>query len=440
MKRLFILLLVILIMPLALAGTQHGVNGYIEDSPKNVSPNGLTTYFTIVNGTGYNYCNLTDTVGTTGNSGLDNWYAIDIGNCNQQWQEHDTVYIFIGNSTHNASTQVELHAYGNDQAPDTVLGDPPGYCGDGYCYNLTENCSSCPQDCAPVCNNNSVCEPNAPYCENASFCVDCQNCNSNGVCETNLSENCSNCPTDCHCPDGLCQAEYNETNLTCPTDCPCGNGICDTITGPCGSYNETAVICPIDCPGCECGNFICEPDCNETHVNCPSDCNGTCNYNDICEFGEFYVNCPDCQIYCGNMVCDIDKGETEETCPSDCGSVICGDGICNSTIETWENCPDDCYHLFAKCGDGKCELAETSENCCVDCGCPVKGCTISKCEKNRCLPQCCLFGYCCTIFICWYWYVLMIIAFIILIILLAHRRKQKLKKKKLEKVPRKKRK
>ncbi len=443
MKRLLIVILVIILtLPLILAGTQHGVNGFVDDSPKGVSPNGLEVIFDVSDGTNV-YCTLHDTVGTGGNSGLDNWYAIDIGNCDQQWEEDDIVYIFIGNNTHNVSTYVSLSEFGNDQAPDSILGDP-AYCGDGTCDNATlgETCANCPEDCAPECNNNSICEPipnsTFPYmCENTSNCIDCQLCNMNLVCEGD--ENCTNCPTDCHCPDGLCQEEYNETNITCFEDCPCGNGVCDTIIGPCGSYNETAVTCSIDCPGCICGNYICEPDCGENHVNCPVDCNGTCNYNGVCEFGEFYMTCPDCELYCGNMICDIELGETPENCPSDCGTPICGDGVCDTEAgENWENCPTDCYHLFAKCGDGKCELAETSDNCCVDCSCePEAPCTIFKCEKNRCMPQCCLFGFCCSIFICWYWYILMIIALIAVIIYAIYRKKKKRKRKKLEKTSKK---
>ncbi|UZE94200.1 MAG: hypothetical protein IB618_01335 [Candidatus Pacearchaeota archaeon] len=444
MKRLFFIALIVIIsIPLVIAGTQHGVNGFVKDSPNGVSPNGLDVVFDVSDGINI-YCTLHDIVGKNGNSGLDNWYAVDIGNCAQQWGKDDIVYIFIGNSTHNVSTQVTLSEFGNDQAPDTQLGDP-SFCGDGNCNNATgETCANCPQDCIPQCNNNSICEPipnsTFPYmCENSTNCIDCQLCNMNLVCEPSLGENCSNCPIDCHCPDGLCQSEYNETNITCFEDCPCGNGICDTIIGPCGSYNETSTICLIDCPGCICGNYICEPDCGENHVNCPSDCNGTCNYNGICEFGEFYAVCPDCPLYCGNMVCDIELGETPENCPSDCGDVVCGDGFCDTAAgENWENCPTDCYGLVAKCGDGTCELAETSENCCVDCGClPTGLCTTFKCERNRCIPQCCLAGFCCNIYVCWYYYILIIIIMVVLIIILARRRKQKLKKKKLEKVPKK---
>ena len=414
-----------------IASTQHGINGFVEDSLKGVSPNDLPVTFGVINQTSQeNYCNLSDVVGENGNAKLNNWYAIDIGNCEVQWQAGDIVYIFVGNSTHNASTEVELSEFGNDQAGPTQLSDPY-FCGDFDC-DIDEDCTSCPEDCPPTCNENDVCEP--ALCENVSNCEDCI-CNLNDICEPDLLENCNTCPWDCHCPDGICQPEYNETNETCFEDCPCGNGICDTIIGPCGSYNETYEICPIDCPGCYCGNYICENDCNgENHVNCPSDCNGTCNYNGICEFGEFYSVCPDCPVYCGNMICDIQLGENAQSCPSDCGEPICGDSVCDTAKgENWQNCPTDCYDLMARCGDKVCELAETKENCCVDCGCESKGYRIEECIKNKCTPKCCLFGICYMIYICWYFYALAVIILITLIVFLFIIRKRKIKKKKVEK-------
>ncbi|MCL6500746.1 MAG: hypothetical protein K6T16_01780 [Candidatus Pacearchaeota archaeon] len=442
-QRAFILLLislifVILLISYSLAGTQHGVNGFVHNSASGVSPNGLPVVFNVTNHTtGQSYCVLQDIVGKNGNAALDNWYATDLGNCQVQWQKDNIVYIFIGNSTHNASTSVVLSEFGNDQAPTVILGEP-SFCGDGICNNQTETCLNCSQDCKPTCNNNTICEPCPAFCwphplnltgccENATNCIDCGPCNMNGTCDAFLGENCTNCPNDCHCPDGLCQPQYNETNLTCPYDCRCGNGICETITGPCGSYNETSANCVIDCPGCMCGNLLCEPLCGENHVNCPTDCNGTCDYDNVCEFGEFYAICPDCPLYCGNMICDTTLGENSTNCPSDCGDVICGDGICDvARGENWQNCPTDCYGLVARCGDGKCELAETEQNCCVDCACKFKKpCTVSKCIRNRCQPQCCLFGICCSIFICWYWYVLLILILIGLILYAAHRKKKK---------------
>ncbi len=89
-------------------------------------------------------------------------------------------------------------------------------CGDGVCQSLTENETTCPEDCKP-----------APVCGDA-VC--------NGA-ETNAT-----CPQDgpAVCGDGVCNG--TETNATCPQDCPavCGDGVCNGT--------ETDLTCPQDCP------------------------------------------------------------------------------------------------------------------------------------------------------------------------------------------------
>lgn len=433
MKKPFLMLLLISILSLVavsfyashvLAGTQHGVNGMVNNASDGTDANGATVTFTVKNSTNHTYCTLSDEVGVNGNSKEANWYAQDIGNCPIQWKENDTVYIYIfKDENHTANTSVVLSKIGNDQAP-TVNLSSPQFCGDLNCTG-NETCLTCPQDCTPQCNNNSVCEPipNAtnPYmCENVTNCIDCF-CNpSNGICEPQNGENCTSCPLDCHCPDGKCQPEYNETNLTCPQDCKCGNGICDIIIGLCFNFTETSINCPIDCPGCVCGDNICQAECNENVVTCCQDC-CVCNFNGNCEQGETYANCPDCAVFCGNLICEPEKNETDENCPTDCAT--CGNGICEPEKgENWENCPIDCY--MAKCGDKTCELAENKENCCKDCGCDKQGFSLGPiflgkvevCARNRCVASCCLFGFCWGIYIgnmsfgiCWYYLVILAI-------------------------------
>lgn len=442
-----VLLVVFFIIAFVSAGTQHGVNGMVGNASDGFDANGASVTFRVFNG-GNNYCNLTDVVGT-GNAKQPQWYAVDIGNCAVQWQENDTVYIYIfGDENHTANTSVVLSKGGNDQAP-TVNLSSPSYCGDMNCTG-NETCLNCPQDCAPICNNNTVCEPipdltndsTRRRCENVTNCIDCF-CNPpNGICETNASENCTNCPFDCHCPDGKCQPDYNETNLTCSQDCRCGNGICDIVVGLCFNFTETSANCPQDCPGCVCGDGICQAECNENVVTCCKDCCAKCDYDNICDLGETYASCPDCALFCGNLICEPDKNENAENCPIDCAT--CGNGICEPEKgENWENCAIDCY--AAKCGDKRCELAESKENCCKDCGCDRKGFSLGPlflgkvdlCVRNRCTPSCCLAGFCWGIYIgnmsfgiCWYY--LVILAAVIIVLALALKKKKRLKSKERE--------
>ncbi|MEM4152783.1 MAG: hypothetical protein QXK80_01545 [Candidatus Pacearchaeota archaeon] len=441
------ILILALLMIFVSAGTQHGVNGMVNNASDGTDANGATVTFNVTRN-GVSYCVLTDIVGVTGNSKQANWYAQDIGNCQQQWQENDTVYIYIfKDENHTANTSVKLSKSGNDQAP-TVNLSSPFYCGDYIC-NGNETCLTCPQDCPTICNNNSICEPCPSFCwphptnltgccENVTNCIDCAICNMNGTCDIAIGENCTNCPSDCHCPDGLCQAAFNETNITCPQDCKCGNGVCDVIIGLCFNFTETSLNCPIDCPGCLCGDGVCQAECNENVVTCCQDCCANCNYDNVCDMGETYANCPDCVIYCGNLVCETDKNETAENCPTDCAT--CGNGICEPDKgETWQNCPADCY--AAKCGDNRCELAENKNNCCKDCGCDKLGFNLGplflgkvyKCERNICKPLCCLFGFCWGIYIggvgiCWYYLVIFALVIVGLILYFTLKKKRPIKK------------
>lgn len=429
----------------ALAGTQHGVNGFVNNSTDGVdAKNANVTLDVNYAGNNSTYCTLYDIVGVSGLSKTENWYAQDIGNCPLQWEENDTVYIYIvKDENHTANTSVVLTKKGNDQAPGVTL-SAPFWCGDALC-NGNETCLTCPLDCVPACNNNSICEPipslvnnsTRLMCENVTNCIDCM-CNPpNGICEVNASENCTNCPFDCHCPDGRCDSFYNETNVTCSQDCKCGNGICDVIQGLCFNFTETTMNCPVDCPGCFCGDKICQAECNETTLTCCIDCCAGCDYDNICDLGETYASCPDCAIFCGNLICEADKNETAENCPVDCAT--CGNSICEPEKgETWENCPIDCY--AAKCGDGSCALAENQDNCCKDCGCKREGLVLGpmflgkvfKCVRNACRPDCCLFGLCWGIYIgqvglCWYYFVILAIVIVALILILKKTKKKKVK-------------
>lgn len=434
-----VLLFSLFILQTSLAGTQHGVNGLVNNATDGTNANGADVTFTIsrIN------CVLNDTVGVTGNSKTANWYAIDMGNCQGQWLEGDNVSIYIfKDEKHTAETSVELSEAGNDQAP-TVNLSSAQFCGDGNCTSFAdggnETCLSCPLDCKTKCVVNGICEICDPH-NTTSFCsLDKQNQSKHGACEnlTNCPSDCicnppdgkcdkpyenyTNCPWDCHCGNFVCEwwDPFNETAETCPEDCTCGNLVCDN--------NETCETCPIDCQNCLCGNGICEPEANETQLTCPIDCATACNNDGVCDFGEFYATCPDCPLYCGNMICDTDKGENDGTCPSDCPPTVCGDQVCETQNgETWENCPIDCY--VGKCGDKQCLLAENQKNCCTDCGCP-KGIGFWKiyikenvCDKNNCREKW-----------NWYWALVLVAIIVVIVVIVKKTRKKKPGKEKKEK-------
>lgn len=413
MKRIFLPIILIVVFfiifiqlaSVASAGTQHGVNGQVLNASDGEDANGAFVTFTI-SSIG---CFLNDTVGVNGNSKVANWYAVDVGNCQQQWQAGNYVSISIVKDTeHTADAHVTLSDQGNDQAP-TVNLSSASFCGDGNCTDYAsggnETCLNCPLDCAKKCVVNGICEicslANSSYCsidplnqtlhgacEDYITCpLDCV-CNPpDGKCDTKKGENSTNCPWDCSCGNAICEwwIPFNETSESCPLDCTCGNGVCD--------INETCETCSLDCTNCLCGNQICEPDSGENQFTCPIDCAAPCNGDGVCDMGETYATCPsDCPEFCGNMICDSDKGESDANCPGDCPPTVCGDGICEAQNgETWQNCPVDCY--VGKCGDKQCLLAESAKNCCTDCGCQkgrkllIVYLTNFKCSRNKCQEQ-----------------------------------------------------
>lgn len=193
-------------------------------------------------------------------------------------------------------------------------------CGDRVC-SVTENCSSCAQDCG-TCR----------YCGDRSCSV---------------TENCSTCQADCgrcpYCGDGKCLG--GETCSSCSRDCGscapvCGNRRCES--------GETCSSCKKDCGECPevCGDGDCEGD--EDCESCEEDC-GACGPecgNDKCEAGED-CECSDCEcppgLYCSPTFPDAD--------PVGCshfGGVTCGNGLCDET-EYCYTCPIDC-----KCGPETC--------------------------------------------------------------------------------------
>ncbi len=307
-KKFFIVFVVLafalMLLPSVLAAV-HGINGYIEDSDDGVEANGaVVVFFVETRPTEI----LTDVVGTAGNSGVNNLYSInDVSNFPTPWQDGDKVVIMImKDEYHGAVTEVILSGTGNQQAPNTKLGQCEGsmcsFCGDGYCDELcNETLEICPQDCGGEFCGDFICGP---------------------------TEDCLTCPLDCpssECGDGLCDCPENLG--TCPEDC----AVCD-YDNVC-DYGETAETCP-DCIINSCGNAQCEPLLGETEESCPSDC---------------------MKMECGNGICEIGSGESVANCPSDCKGLLskCGNKQCEGK-ENSINCCYDCGCVEGKCVKNKC--------------------------------------------------------------------------------------
>jgi hypothetical protein len=177
--------------------------------------------------------------------------------------------------------------------------DDEPYCGDFQCQlGAGENATTCPQDCQPVCGDQS-----------------CTGDESHG-----------SCPRDCPvlCGDGSCDGA--ETYQTCADDCPpppvCGDGFCEGA--------ETGQNCPSDCSVCT-GNY--PVDCQDgtgcwtAGTNCQSNvftCNGlrrcasTADTAYCC--GNAFITCPSfAPFYCPNYGLCYANGQI----PPNCGELTC---------------------------------------------------------------------------------------------------------------------
>jgi len=156
-----------------------------------------------------------------------------------------------------------------------------------------------------------------------------------------------------------------------------------------------------------CGDETCEGD--ETKSNCCQDCG--CFPGQLCKSGKCVkslLTAPLKEMYCGDSICNLK--EDCSSCPQDCScqedeicknigsmlspeyqcsKVACGDGTCDDGEYCCEDCGcKDAYScgcmgaetceadqkvcIFeGACGNGGCDLSESSETCCMDCGCPA---------------------------------------------------------------------
>ncbi len=69
---------------------------------------------------------------------------------------------------------------------------------------------------------------------------------------------------------------------------------------------------------------------------------------------------PDCWAYC-DPLCPPGTAMCPATAPR------CGDGACNTSLESCRNCPGDCPTCTAACGDGFCDAGESLGSCPGDC-------------------------------------------------------------------------
>lgn len=350
--------------------------------------------------------NLTDIVGSAGNSGKEGWFAIDVSKFDVDWNPGDIIFVEITKGNYTINATVNLTTAGTDQVFFSTCLGPPCECNPWR---------QAQEDEAEACASGEalfrVCHPRK--------------------CDVELQ--CTSAEKNCSCTDWsykICDFE----NPKCP-------GMTYRYRSCTPSKCDIEEEC-MPCERCKCGNNLCQEECNETQQNCPQDCKVE---------------------LCGDGKCQTDKGENQKTCPKDCGVYNpkwsnCGNKICEPQLqETKESCPVDCYvvtSLALTCDNGVCEpeLGENRENCCLDCGCPkgeeckavytikMKKFKIERIfEGYKCKKVCCLtigkFSYCKKLLICWYyWLLIAVLAALAIILLKKWRRKSKVvKKKKLKK-------
>lgn len=175
-----------------------------------------------------------------------------------------------------ASAEVCIDVVDND-CDGTVNEDCPDLCNNGVC-DAGEDSASCAADCPRctdgICHPSEVgwCDTDCPPAGDSCICGwDCPpntpGCGYCGDGQCNLvSENSTSCPQDCTvCGDGYCHP-YFENAAECALDCYDGGGGGSCICG---------WDCPANTPGCGyCGDGNCDV-ASEHCGNCPNDC-GAC--------------------------------------------------------------------------------------------------------------------------------------------------------------------
>lgn len=88
---------------------------------------------------------------------------------------------------------------------------------------------------------------------------------------------------------------------------------------------------------------------------------------DIDDDGDGLKGCadPDCAFWCAPYCVGQKPAAGQTTC--DDSLPHCGDGVCNTALETCRTCPGDCGACTAVCGDTICDSTESSASCPGDC-------------------------------------------------------------------------
>lgn len=293
-----------------------------------------------------------------------------------------------------------------------------------------------------------ICTSKAPsLCMPCDASAKCQDW-GHGVCITYgadtgsfCSETCTNdsdCPSEYQCTESL--TIDNQTLEACVKrsgDCTCSTYAVEKAIGtPCALQGEfgrcsgwrtcgigglsacsapmaSAEVCDgqdNDCDGfldegtlCDDGTYCTKDECAGPSgcLNDPAEMEDSpcsdgdeCTLNDQCKDGECVGGAPSplCGAICGNGICEVT--ETSPTCLADC-PYPCGNGLC----EAGEN-PASCAVDCGWCGDGVCGVVEAQSNgsgCVRDC---LLVCGDKKCEggesPSTCLVDCggCGDGFC----------------------------------------------
>lgn len=163
------------------------------------------------------------------------------------------------------------------------------------------------------------------------------------------------------CGDGYCKGSPEEDCFTCPEDC-ISRPVPSCGNGTCNTA-EDCYSCPEDCPGKTTGKLEDRFCCGEDD-NCYKDTPGLCGE----DCGTTVVELEYC---CGDGLCEVD--ETSNNCETDCIN-LCGNNNCeigeDCTICS-EDCPGDNLGRPQDrycCGNGICEDVERDNaNCPIDC-------------------------------------------------------------------------